>query len=101
MSVMTANNVVYLHIHILSDGQIIQHAHPFSKSEKSNSGTQHQHSKLEVIMLKHLLLLALMLPVILRLIQLKYIPLQIRFSTGKIYTNSFSEILLRGPPQCA
>lgn len=99
MSVMIANNVAYLHTHILSDGEIIQHAHPFSKSENSNSGTQHQHSKLEVFMLSHLLLLALIMPVILSLIQLTHTPLQFHFSTGEIYTKSFSEIFLRGPPQ--
>lgn len=99
MSVMIANNVAYLHSHILSDGQIIQHAHPFSKSENSNSGTQHQHSKLEVFMLNHLLLLTLILPVILSLIQLTHTPLKFHFSTGEIYTNSFSDFFLRGPPQ--
>lgn len=38
------NNISNRHSHMLSDGQMIVHAHPFSKSEGENPQKQHTHT---------------------------------------------------------
>ncbi len=60
--IMTAsmiNRVVYTHIHILTNGSLVTHAHPFSKSTEGNSASTHQHSNLELFLLDQLDILIL------------------------------------------
>lgn len=43
------NATFFLHAHRTACGKVIIHAHPFKKSaENKNSGTQHQHNKIEL-----------------------------------------------------
>lgn len=52
------NNILFMHLHFLSDGEIIVHAHPFSKTDKAeNPLQQHQHSKSQILFFDSLLLL--------------------------------------------
>lgn len=54
------NNTAYKHTHILSDGQVITHAHPFSKDNQA-TGTKHKHNKVEFMILSLLYNLASLL----------------------------------------
>ncbi|MBN1300681.1 MAG: hypothetical protein JW995_05655 [Melioribacteraceae bacterium] len=48
------NNTVFIHTHILPDGRIIQHAHPFNFSgEKSGSQPHHKHTSKEFLLLSY------------------------------------------------
>lgn len=50
LSVLLLNNSVFLHIHKLSDGRVISHAHPFKTSDKTSSGeARHTHSLNEIL----------------------------------------------------
>ncbi len=45
--VQIANRGVYLHTHVLKNGLVVSHAHPFSKSSDSAPVKQHHHSNFE------------------------------------------------------
>lgn len=45
------NNVVFTHTHILADGTIITHAHPYKKANNSLPITNHSHTKNEYVLL--------------------------------------------------
>ncbi len=52
------NIILFMHLHLLSNGEIIVHAHPFSKTQQSENPLQHhQHSKGEILFFDSLLLL--------------------------------------------
>ncbi|MDY0196313.1 MAG: hypothetical protein RBR68_00715 [Tenuifilaceae bacterium] len=52
------NNMLFMHSHFLSDGEIIVHAHPFNKTQQAeNPLQQHQHTKGEILFFNSLLLL--------------------------------------------
>lgn len=52
------NNILFIHLHLLPDGEIIVHAHPFSKTQQAENPLQpHQHSKVEILFFDSLLLL--------------------------------------------
>lgn len=62
IAVITAlmiNRVVYSHIHVLSNGSLVSHAHPFSKSAESKPDSSHQHSNIEFFLLDQLDILIL------------------------------------------
>jgi hypothetical protein len=39
------NKAVYTHVHLLPDGTIVTHAHPYQKEDTSNPVTDHSHTK--------------------------------------------------------
>lgn len=49
------NNAVFEHTHILADGRVVEHAHPFNSAGK-NSGSQpnHHHTSQEFLLLSHI-----------------------------------------------
>ncbi|MBN2521813.1 MAG: hypothetical protein JXB24_01000 [Bacteroidales bacterium] len=49
-----ANNTVYTHTHILADGRIITHAHPYNKTNDSEPFKSHQHNQTELLFFKNL-----------------------------------------------
>lgn len=51
MAALLVNKVVYTHIHILPDGSVIDHAHPYSKSTENKPGATHQHSNMILFLL--------------------------------------------------
>lgn len=51
MSALIFNKVVYIHIHVLPDGSMVTHAHPYSKGSDGNPAPRHQHSNLELFLL--------------------------------------------------
>lgn len=50
-SLVVANNVCYVHVHILPDGRTVKHAHPYQKS-KELPGKQHQHTSVELVIIE-------------------------------------------------
>jgi hypothetical protein len=57
MSFQVYTRTVYQHVHQLSDGRTISHAHPFSKTSDTSPIKSHQHSSLELFCLQNLELL--------------------------------------------
>ncbi len=99
MSIMIANNVAFLHTHVLSDGQIIQHAHPFSKDKTTDQNPIHTHNTIEILVLNQLLVLMLFISatgifVLTASTQLNYVA---RIFHVCIETHAIPA--LRGPPQ--
>lgn len=54
MGMFIANKVFFLHMHKLKDGTIVEHAHPFSKSDDSSPFKKHQHSEAELLFFQNL-----------------------------------------------
>jgi len=51
MGIILVNRAVYTHVHVLPDGSMIAHAHPFSKNSENNKNNSHQHSNLDIFLL--------------------------------------------------
>lgn len=49
-----ANQAIFLHVHKLSDGTVIYHAHPYDKSGDTKPIKSHQHSNAEFTFLQNL-----------------------------------------------
>jgi len=46
------NNSIFIHTHILPDGRIVEHAHPYNSSDKNSDSKQnHHHTKQEFLLL--------------------------------------------------
>ncbi len=45
------NKAVYTHTHILANGNIITHAHPYTKTDYPDPVTNHRHTKNEILLL--------------------------------------------------
>lgn len=51
LCIVLFSNAVYKHQHVLSDGQRVEHAHPFqSSSDTSGKGSGHQHTDREILL---------------------------------------------------
>ena len=48
------NKAVYGHTHIMADGTIVYHAHPYDKQPASAPSKKHHHSKHEYLLLEQL-----------------------------------------------
>ncbi|MFW5656541.1 MAG: hypothetical protein ACOC0C_02900 [Bacteroidota bacterium] len=48
------SNVVWQHSHVMSDGTVITHTHPYSKSDDSTPFKNHHHSNIEILFLQYL-----------------------------------------------
>ena len=58
VGLLTLNNALYTHFHKLANGNLIVHAHPFSKSDQTSIPPKtHEHTKVELLVLDNLLLL--------------------------------------------
>jgi len=58
VGLLTLNNVLFTHFHKLANGELIVHAHPFSKSGQTNNPSEtHEHTKVELLVFDSLLLL--------------------------------------------
>jgi len=54
MGSLLVNQALYTHNHVLPDGSIVSHAHPFNKTQESKQGVAHQHSSLEFYLMDQL-----------------------------------------------
>ncbi len=60
MGTLMVNKAIYTHVHVLPDGTVATHAHPFNKKSPSNEGKSHQHSNLELMIHQNLEVLFLL-----------------------------------------
>jgi len=51
MGSLLVNQALYTHTHVMPDGSIVSHAHPFSKNAGCNKNSTHQHSSAEFFLL--------------------------------------------------
>ena len=54
MILLIVNNIVFLHVHKLPNGEIIVHAHPYNKSNDTEPIKNHTHSNREYLVLDQL-----------------------------------------------
>ena len=59
ITALLVNKAVYIHVHVMPDGTVLTHAHPFNKTADSTQGKSHHHSNLELFMLLTLEILIL------------------------------------------
>jgi len=69
MGIMLINKAIYTHVHVLPDGSVIVHAHPFSKNTENNKGNSHHHSNLDIFLLEmmNVLILSTIITITLKL----------------------------------
>lgn len=100
MAALVVNKVVYTHIHVLPNGSVFTHAHPFSKSTEDNPGSSHQHSNTEIILLAQLDILILLISVA---FVFERFAVSIRFNepaTDRLRTAFVPFLPGRAPPTC-
>ena len=98
MGALTINNIAYIHVHVLPDGTMVTHAHPFNKKTETEQGTSHTHSQLGFLFFQHLQVLFLILAGILCLRRPVSQVLQIRTSSNFCYPAHLFASLGRAPP---
>lgn len=54
ITLLIINNTVWQHVHILPDGTLISHAHPYNKTTENTPVKQHHHSSAEMLILENL-----------------------------------------------
>lgn len=54
MGTMITNKAVYLHVHKLSTGEVVTHAHPYNKTQDSQPIKTHHHSSIEFLLIQNL-----------------------------------------------
>lgn len=59
MGMLIFNNVAFTHVHQLDDGTIVQHAHPYNKSNDATPYKTHKHSNADLVFFKNLNILFL------------------------------------------
>ncbi len=69
MTILVFNNTVYTHVHVMPDGSLVTHAHPFQKGEDSGQGTGHQHSSSIYFLLDHFQILFFLIALSLTLLR--------------------------------
>ncbi len=82
MLLFIVNNAIFLHVHKLSDGTIVEHAHPYDFSNDSEPYKSHHHSNAEFLFFQNLKILFLIIFTALALIVfLKKEPVLFKFIT--------------------
>lgn len=98
IAMLIANRAIYVHSHVLSDGTVITHAHPFSKNTSNDSSPKHRHSSYEFFVLHQLQILFSVLGILCVIVQLYFVK---HFYDESIYFKSIIKhniVSLRGPP---
>jgi hypothetical protein len=57
MGMLVVNNVIFMHVHALSNGKFVVHAHPYNKTQDPAPFKTHHHSGSEFLHISHLQLL--------------------------------------------
>ncbi len=57
VGLLVVNNVVFIHAHKLSNGEVLVHAHPYNKSQDPAPFKKHDHSSKELFHIAHFQLL--------------------------------------------
>ena len=100
MAALLVNKAVYIHVHVLPDGTLITHAHPFNKTSEPVKGQTHHHSSLEFFIFQGLELM--MLTSMMALVLMKAIgDLEKRWFTREPFTLGQIDLQPgRAPPHC-
>jgi len=53
-AVQIFNNTFYLHTHVLSNGKVLTHAHPYHKSDDSGSSAMHKHTWEQIVTIENI-----------------------------------------------
>ena len=100
MTVMLVNKLVYIHVHVLPNGTVVTHAHPFNKTTNSEQGQSHHHSNLEFFILHALEIMILSSAVVLTLMNLSR-TIEKRWFIQEYHTPGLIPISPgRAPPHC-
>ncbi len=59
LGMLIANKAIFTHSHRLSDGTVIEHAHPYDKSNDSEPYKSHHHTNVELLFFQNLEILSL------------------------------------------
>ena len=96
---ISINNSLFIHSHILPDGEVIQHAHPYNTSENPESPFKtHHHSSFEILLLNNLFSFLWIIIAAVFIVFNKNVQV---ISINKLFfrkTNTYSFSLSRGPP---
>ena len=100
MTILVFNNTVYTHVHVMPDGSLVTHAHPFQKGDEADGQNTHSHSGMLFFLLDHLELLFVLAAALLLLH-----PITNREIRPCSHTNVLSLSLIhsspgRAPPHC-
>jgi hypothetical protein len=99
VALILCNNAIYLHSHKLANGEIVVHAHPFNKSNKSSqSGESHKHTKAEFLFLENLYLLFSISILAFSFLKLEKKKPRIRFNSDSHFKTIYSILNDRAPP---
>lgn len=71
MVLMIANKIVFIHSHVLENGEIIFHAHPFDKTNDREPYKSHHHTRAELFFFQNFNIL---LPLVFLFLKLIYLP---------------------------
>ena len=100
MTALLINKAVYIHVHVMPNGTVVTHAHPFSKTADSKQGQSHHHSNLEFFMFQALEILMLSSAVMLSLMLLSK-GLERRWFTQEYHVPGIVPVNPgRAPPHC-
>lgn len=88
--VLLVNNFLFQHVHVLDNGKIIRHAHPFNKSDEGSPLNQHKHSTCEFSTLHAFSLFEAE-----RFFESEFIPFSVSFEF-QIFANPFLPNVNRG-----
>lgn len=96
---ISINNSLFIHSHILPDGEVVQHAHPYNTSENPESPYEtHHHSSFEILLLNNLFSFLWIIIAAVFIVFNKHVQI---ISINKLFfrkTNTYSFSLSRGPP---
>jgi uncharacterized membrane protein YwaF len=54
MVLVIADKIVFTHSHILADGRVISHSHPYDKTNDSEPFKSHHHTQAELFFFQHI-----------------------------------------------
>lgn len=98
MLMLVFNRAIYFHSHVLKDGTVVQHAHPFPLQEQQNGEAQHEHSSIEFLFFAQIMVFLIGF-VMLLMAALQNPHLRKIVEKNKFPSNSIYHLpLLRAPP---
>jgi len=95
------NNIVNVHCHLLPNGQVIVHAHPFSKSESKEPQKQHTHTANQLFVIaqiNNLFLNILIVSFLILCIRKNLIKKIVQFQFEQTFSFPKTDYQLRAPP---
>lgn len=98
MGCLLVNQALFTHAHVLLDGSLVSHAHPFSKNTDDSRGNTHKHSRFEIILLEQLHVLICSIGVF---VLLRALSRTVSFQPGIEYPDLPSPVFIspgRAPP---